>query len=167
MTEVLDNILVNLRILSKIKANEKLSVTNNTICVYDNTSKFNQITRTIKNFLFKNDNRDTTISFVNTLIDSSFEYSNRIMNSRIWTEKSEGKYQDDEAAKDRAHITSIFEELNNSQKGLESLRMTYADDPHLMAQLEIIQNKCKTKLSLIDSFLNSQNSQHSQTHRKL
>ncbi len=108
-TDIIDSILINLKVLSMIKINEKVSIVKGHLQI--DYKPFQCIKRWINK-----DSRDCLITFLNDLIK---------------------KIQSEECKKSEK-FSLILNEIGNSLKGINNLKMTYFDDPITIARLDNI-----------------------------
>ena len=111
--ETIDIILTNLKVISQLKLNEKLSIRKGHLCI-DYSSNF----QFIKRWFFR-DSRDIVLIYIRELIRNI---------QLIFSKISENAWM----------LTRILTELDESMKGLLNLKKTYSSDPYMTATLETV-----------------------------
>lgn len=115
----LDDVYINLALLSKIEVGNKLKLHNSHITI--DTSYLNFITR-----WFTNSNRDETLKYITQIINKSFEYlqSPDIIDS------------------DKLRILNY---LTISINGLNNMKQTYMNDKLIQAKIDVIIENIQEK----------------------
>ncbi len=80
MHEITDNLLVNLKIISKIVAYNRLRLCNNSSSTIDNPNMMSWLTR-----WYNGDSRAKTVQFVKSVIGDAITITNDLMNSSYIT----------------------------------------------------------------------------------
>ena len=112
-----DDIILNLKILSKIKEKEKLIISNK---LFNIDKRFIQcITR-----YFTDDNRNDTIRHINLILLHGFKYL-------------------DDSNSDEEKIKSLKIEFKKAISGISCLKFTYKDDEVIGSQLDLLIDKIK------------------------
>ena len=120
-----DDVILNLKILSKIKEKEKLIISNK---LFNIDKRYAQgICR-----FFTDDNRQDMLKHLNLILLHSF---------KILDDKSIAPEQ----------ISSLIEDLKKSISGLSCLKFTYKDDEVLCSQLDLLIDKIKEKVKISDN----------------
>ena len=119
-----DDVILNLKILSKIKEKEKLIISNK---LFNIDKRYAQ---GICRFL-TDDNRQDMLKHLNLILLHSF---------KILEDKSISTEQ----------ISSLIEDLKKSISGLSCLKFTYKDDEVLCSQLDLLIDKIKEKVKILD-----------------
>tara|TARA_B100000902_G_C27021375_1_gene769774 strand:- start:36 stop:488 length:453 start_codon:yes stop_codon:yes gene_type:complete len=120
-----DDVVLNLKILSKIKEKEKLIISNK---LFNIDKRYCQgVCRFVTD-----DNRQDMLKHLNLILLHSF---------KILDDKSISTEQ----------ISSLIEDLKKAISGLSCLKFTYKDDEVLCSQLDLLIDKIKEKIKLIDS----------------
>jgi hypothetical protein len=115
--ETYDNIITNLKIISKIKVDEKLCIRKGHLQI-DNSSNFQFLKR-----WYYRDSRDFILLFIKDLIRSIstvFEKSKGLAN---WVNQH------------------ILNEMENAKTGLVNLKTTYSTDSIMIVKFEHVANK--------------------------
>lgn len=145
MNEISDNILVNLKIISKIAPNNKLKLLNNTTTIEKEG---------IASWLlrwYNGDSREKTVNFIKTVIGDSINMTTDIMNSTYINNKTRRTaYEETEFTKLLSTLSLIKVEMGNSKTGIINLQKTYELDIQIISQLEVIMNKIDGHLGIIE-----------------
>ena len=132
-----DSLILNLKIISKLKPGYKLSVKDNNE-IYIDTSYLQYIYR-----LFSDNSRDATISFLETLdkqITSKIEEIVQTNNDMFLNSKEN-------------ILLNLSHNLNLSLIGLNNLINTYSTDEYTIAKIELIINNFELKIRKISNIL--------------
>ncbi len=146
MNDIVDGLLVNLKILGKIKDAEKIDISADKIKLQGNTF-YTSLIRFIKG-----DSRGKTIQFINEVITNSIDVLMQFVNSTQMSPYNANSYQYN---KNYTSLVNLSIELKNCITGLESLKKTYDDDVHTVSQIEVIVNKIKIHTDIADNFIKS------------
>lgn len=152
---MIDQILINLRVLSKIKPQDKIDVWDSKL--YVTTPTF---LRSLKRMICRQ-NRQSSIDFIKKLIGDSIEFSNALMNAKKQDQKNSGKsglnflsdYNDNIAWTNECNLKDLFEELTKTRSGLENLKVTYDDDATAISQIEVLVNNIDNQVKAIQKFM--------------
>jgi hypothetical protein len=158
----INNILLNLKIISQIKENEKIITLNNNIEI-DNRY-FQSIYR-----WFSGDNRTISLTKIETVIDNAYNIIDCILinedslishkinenNKFINTNNKNNKNtSDDLLSKSNSQLLTDFSfNLSNTIKGLDNLKITYKYDISINSKLEIIIDNMKDRINKIQNIL--------------
>ena len=115
----IDNIITNLKIISLIKVDEKLSIRKGHLQI-DNSSNFQFFKR-----WFYRDSRDIILLFIKDLIRNIYNLFNKIT-----------CYNDNKVV-----LKRVLEEMENAKSGLINLKLTYANDPVMVVKFENVARK--------------------------
>jgi hypothetical protein len=140
----LDTLILNLKIISKLKPGYKLSLKENDskICdIFIDTSYLNYIYR-----FFSNNSRDQTTNFLESLdkeitkkieeiVNEDYNDSNMFLNSKVNI------------------LLNLSHNLNLSLVGLNNLINTYIDDEYIISKIEMIINNFELKIRKISNIL--------------
>lgn len=159
MNDIVDQLLVKLKIISKIRSNEKVEINNDKISLQD-INFYNSLIRYIRG-----DSRDKTISYISDIINNSIDVLLTFINSNHLQNAIQNKNKhinDDNISNNSKYefmkcytsLLNLATELKNSLEGLENLRTTYQDDVHTASKIEVIMNKITTHTRLADETLN-------------
>ena len=120
-----DDVVLNLKILSKIKEKEKLIISNKLF----NIDK--RYVQSVCRFV-TDDNRQDMLKHLNLILLHSFKI---LEDNKIKTE----------------NVNSLIEDLKKSISGLSCLKFTYKDDEVLCSQLDLLIDKIKEKITSSDN----------------
>jgi hypothetical protein len=117
----LDDIFINLNLVSKIEVGDKLYVSDKYINI--DTSYVQSIAR-----WYYGVDRRSTINFVRLIIAKSFEFCDSLLNS------------------DSKMLFRLSNDLKNSISGLEKLKQTYFADKLVQAEIDVIIESIRAKI---------------------
>jgi hypothetical protein len=136
-----DNIL-NLKIISKIKPNDKL-LANNNLLEIDSPYILQSVNR-----WYNNESRSITIEKLNSILEGTFKIT------KILLENEKNNKEDDKSLEE--NNSQIFQtlilEMRNSLVGLENLKKTYSEDILISSQLDLLINKLNTRIDKMSKF---------------
>jgi len=151
-----DKLLINLKIISKIQKNGRISRSYDGIISLES----DVIYQSIKRFVC-NDSRKQAIFEINSVITESIDMLNHIINSK---HMNKNYSQTSEYIKNCENINLIITEMEFAKSGIENLKFTYQNDHNIASQLDILILKINTtlkdigqKLFYFQSFLTNQN----------
>jgi len=124
-----DKLLINLRILSKIQKNGRITKSIEGVIHLENEA----IYKSVKRFLY-NDSRKQSLYEINSIIDESNYFLNQMVNNKYTNpiNKNTSEY-----IKNMEIINIILDELKNSKIGIENLKFTYKNDHNIISQIDI------------------------------
>ncbi len=151
--KVLDNLLLSLKIISKIPENGRVKRSKSGALSLEKKSGFSSFTR-----FWNRDSRKKCIEDINNLIDFAIERSNDIVNTKYYEEYGNTGIKNPLVKNklEREHqrqyeiLDLIQEDLQKSIKGLVNLKTTYQSDATIVSQIDIIITKIRNHLSDID-----------------
>ena len=145
----IDKIFINLKIISLIKKNEKLSIKEDQekSLTVDGNTNFLYI-QSIKRWI-NNDNRKKTLSYINNIIQNTFDSMDQIYENFNKEEKSNVFEEDDESL-----LLRLSRELIKASDGLRNLRLTYQNDSVINSQIQLLLDKIQIKVDKINKILN-------------
>lgn len=152
-----DKLSIQLIILSKITANDKLSTYNNKLSI-DKYTLFQNVKRK-----FFGDSRINTIRFLNSLIDTCISFTNQIINStffnihKIKDDETLSLYEKEQYNINYLQLKQYDIELRNSITGINNLCETYKEDIDTFAELQVIIRKIENQVVVIEDNLNKIN----------
>ncbi len=148
MNEITDTILVNLKIISKINANDKLKVSNYSTSI-EKEGLMSWLSR-----WYNGDSREKTITFIKTVVTDAINITNDIMNSTYINNKAKRTvYEENEFTKSLNTLFLVKNEMENCKTGIVNLKKTYEMDIQIISQLEVIINKIDIHLAIISKKL--------------
>jgi len=131
----LEDIFINLTLLSKIDVGDKLIQNGDMKHMNIDTSYFQFITR-----WFKGSSRNNSLKFISHVLNQAFEY-----NDSMLEEKSE---------KSAVTVFRLTADLKNSLNGLNNLKQTYSTDKLIQSELDVMIDNIRNKLDLNSKNLN-------------
>tara|TARA_B100000700_G_scaffold319456_1_gene414617 strand:+ start:158 stop:634 length:477 start_codon:yes stop_codon:yes gene_type:complete len=143
-SQIIDSIILNLKIISEIKKKDKLSIINNIVSI-DKPGPLQGIKR-----WYSNSNRLSSIEKIESIISKSIKITkdkiNKIKN------KTEGnrQYFEEDTSK---FFHRLSYNLTNSIKGLNNLKLTYLNDISIKTRLDLIISKIQKHTEEIESIL--------------
>jgi hypothetical protein len=151
MHDITDNLLVNLKIISKIVPHSRLKLISSSSTI-DTHNMFSWLTR-----WYNGDSRVKTVQFVKSVIIDSITITNDLMNStyvsNMLSPEMKGKaktgYEETEFIKTINVLHLIQEEMTNCKVGLKNLQLTYEADVQIISQLEVQMSKIDAHLGII------------------
>ena len=137
----IDTILLNLKIISQIKENDKL-ITSNSMLEID-TTYFQFAKR-----WFNNDSRISTIEYIKSIVDATLEITDTTLSEENKL-KSKNIFEED-----NSHLLQRFLlEMTNACKGLDNLKITYSNDISIVSAIEISKEKLLMRMEGIQKIL--------------
>ena len=129
--KILEDTLLNLKIISNIKENDKLNSLGKIV-------KINQpyMLQGLERW-YNKESRNSTVEKLDSIVNNSFELTEII----LAREKDEN--EDDKSLKENNNqiFQNLLYEMTNSLLGLENLKKTYKDDITISSKLDIIIKK--------------------------
>ena len=133
---LLDNCLLNLKIISKLEENDKL-ITNKDILKIDKSVLFQGIKR-----WYSKEGRETTMGKLNEIYNESFKITDNILANEKTEQKEDSNLEDSNSQIFQKFIV----EFTNSLNGIDNLKKTYKDDVPMKSQLDMIGSKLTNRL---------------------
>jgi hypothetical protein len=131
-----DKLLINLKILSKIQKNGRITRSYSGIISLETDSFYKSLKRFISN-----DSRRQAVFEINSVITETIDVLTNITNSKYMN-----KANTDEYIKSCENLTLLLTELEAAKTGIENLKFTYQDDQNTASQLDIIILKVNTAI---------------------
>lgn len=160
-----DKLLINLKIISKIQKNGRISRSYDGIISLESDVFY----QSIKRFML-NDSRKQAIFEINSVITESIDMLNHIINSK---HMNKNYSQTSEYIKNCENINLIITEMEFAKLGIENLKFTYQNDPNTASQLDILILKINTtlrdigqKLFYFQSFLPNANTNNQEFYQE-
>jgi hypothetical protein len=119
------DIIINLKFIGTIQKGEKIDVKNSKV---EENNLFTPLRR-----MLTGESRDTSLQFINTTIDRSFE----IINSYVHSDK----------LSERKFVTNVVLDLYKTISGLKNIQTTYNEDKKFYCKIEIILEDVNSKLN--------------------
>jgi hypothetical protein len=133
-----DKLLINLKIISKIQKNGRISRSYDGIISLESDVFYQSIKRFISN-----DSRKQAVFEINSVITEGIEILNHILNSKYMNKHYA---QTEEFNKNCENLNLIMTEMELAKMGIENLKFTYQVDPNIVSQLDILILKINTML---------------------
>lgn len=147
-----DKLFINLKILSKIQKNGRISRSSDGIIALENETFY----QSVKRFM-TSDSRRQSVFEINSIINETIECMNNIVNSKFMNKMYSNT---DEYYKNCENLALLLRELIAAKVGIENLKFTYSADANVNSQLDILIIKINSsikdlnyKLSYFQSFL--------------
>lgn len=147
-----DKLLINLKIISKIQKNGRITRSYDGIISLENEIFYQSIKR-----FFSNDSRRQATFEISSVVNEAIDMLRHILNSKYMNKNF---CQTDEYIKNCENISLILTELESAKAGIENLKFTYQNDQNTSSQIDIIILKINTnirdfsqKLHYFQSFL--------------
>ena len=129
----LEDVFINLRLISKINQGEKLLQFDKHINIYN--SYFQVITR-----WFRGASRNESIGFIQKVLVKSFEFSDKLV--------------EDKSTESAQKLLRLNTDLKNSLEGLANLKVTYIHDKLIQSEIDVMVDNVRSKLDLNSKYLN-------------
>ena len=129
---IIEEIMLNLKMVSRIKPNDKL-FKEMSLFKIDNPTITQGIIRWMNDY-----SRSKTMDDLDQLVDNTSSIINSIFKKHTRT------------TDDNRHCQNILLDITKAITGIQNLKITYNDDTFIQSRLDIIQDKfevCKNKLS--------------------
>jgi len=138
-----DKLLINLKILSKIQKNGKITRSFDGIISLDSDTFYQPIRRFIGN-----DSRKQAVFEINSIVSEAMETFKHILNCKFMNRHN---INTDEYHKCFDNLEILYEEFNLAKCGVENLKFTYQNDQNIVSQLDIILLKMSTTIKDVSS----------------
>jgi hypothetical protein len=125
-----DKLLINLRILSKIQKNGRITKSNEGIINLENDTLY----KGIKRFIY-NDSRKQSVFEINSIIDETSVTFQHLINSKYLNKSFQNTA---EYVKRIEVINLLLKELHEAKNGVENLGFTYRNDQNIISQIDIV-----------------------------
>jgi len=145
---IFEKICLNLKVISKLNANEKIRVTHNGGILIDPSRSFQGFFRYIMG-----DSRTKTVNKIWEISNYSVEFSQSLLDSVHL--KKINKENTSEFQRVIHNLEIISKEMSSSLKGLNNLTTTYREDGYIRSELEIISDKLTNQINIINNMLNT------------
>lgn len=130
----MNDILVNLNIISQIKPHDKIYVNSDNYISIEEKTGYQSIIR-----FFYNNSRIKNIYTLNNFYSSVYKYIENLLNSKYLTVNNEKKnIENDNFINTFNSLTELNVRFKDSLKGIQNLQETYEDDVVTKAKLDII-----------------------------
>jgi len=136
-----DKLYINLKILSKIQKNGRITRSYDGIIALESESNFPGF-KSIKRFV-SSDSRKQSIFEINSIITECIDYLNILIQNKYMNKIH---CNTDEYYKNCEDLSLVLNELELSKAGIENLKFTYSTDLNIGSQLDIILLKINSTL---------------------
>lgn len=133
----MDNILLNLKILSKIQQNGRISRSYDGIISIEEESAILCLTRMVNR-----NSRIQSMKDINNIISTALEKITDLLNSKYL---QMGESQSEKYIVIQK-LTILLKELTGSCKGITNLKTTYHDDPQIISEIDLLLTKIQDNL---------------------
>ena len=140
-------ILLNLKIISQIKENEKLNINIDQLSIDNSKCQF--FTRA-----YYGNSRENTTIMLESIINNALLSTDKILLDAVSNGNTKDDKRDEILREDPSQLLHRYLlEMSNSIKGLENLKVTYKDDVSVKSKLDLIIEKIKTRIEKINKVL--------------
>ena len=131
----IDENILNLKIISKIKENDKL-LANKSLLEIDSPHLFQSVNR-----WYNKENRNITIEKLNNILEGTFKIT------KILLEKEKDNKEEKSLEDNNSQIfQNLILEMKNSLVGIENLKKTYSEDILASSQLDLLISKLSSRI---------------------
>ena len=131
----IDENILNLKIISKIKENDKL-LANKSLLEIDSPHLFQSVNR-----WYNKENRNITIEKLNNILEGTFKIT------KILLEKEKDNKEEKSLEDNNSQIfQTLILEMKNSLVGIENLKKTYSEDILVSSQLDLLISKLSSRI---------------------
>lgn len=141
-----DKLLINLKILSKLQKNGKITSSHNGIISLEKDNFLQPFRR-----FLTNNSRRQSIFEINSIINEAIDTFGIILNSK---QMNKNFHKSDEFLKGLGELELLLDGFKNCKVGVDNLRFTYKNDHNISSQLDIIILKMDTYIKDITNKLN-------------
>ena len=136
MSVLLDNILVDLRIIAKVPENGKICTTTSDPVAVESNDAYQAFRRWTRG-----DSRDQMYKVLKNLVDKIIDISDTLLNSSFMNlskDKDITHHQYNEHQRHYNQLNSLATEIDHSLKGFGNVLRTYEDDATIASKLEVL-----------------------------
>lgn len=158
-----DKLLINLKILSKIQKNGRITKSYNGIISLEGSSFYQSFKRFVTN-----NSRKQAIYEINSIISEAIDTFNTLLNCKYLNRNYSNT---DEYIRICEDIELLLSEFVNAKNGIDNLYFTYQNDYNISSQIDIILLKINittkditNKLNYFKSFLQYLNDQNNEDY---
>ena len=152
MSEILDNIIIDLKVIQKVPPKGRLCTASHGHLKLEADGNYAKVKRTING-----DSRNRLINRLKSLASGITEISDNIISSLYFTRHYEqdrmNMFQINENSKKCHQLRKLSRELGECDDGLVNLKNTYGTDVRINAELEQIADKFKEQIKKIEKAL--------------
>jgi hypothetical protein len=133
-----DKLLINLKIISKIQKNGRITRSYDGIVSLENEVFYQPLRR-----FLSSDSRKQAVFEINSIITECIEQLSHILNSKFMNKNFS---QSDEYLKNCENVSLLLNEMELAKCGIENLKFTYQNDQNITSQLDIVILKLNTTI---------------------
>ena len=137
----IDENILNLKIISKIKENDKLLAHKNLLEI-DSPHIFQSVNR-----WYNNENRNITIDKLNNILEGTFNITKSILEREKIIKKKKSLEENNSQL-----FQTLILEMRNCLTGLDNLKKTYSEDILISSQLDLLINKLNNRVDKMNKF---------------
>ncbi len=142
----MNNILVNLKIISKIRPYDKIYMNNDNFI----SIEYDYFLQGIMRFVFKN-SRGKNINNLNNFYCVVYAYIDELLNSKyLSSDINQCDHQDENYTNTYNNLKEINQYIKESINGLENLKQTYINDIVTISKIDIIISKIESYVERIE-----------------
>ena len=150
-TPTIDQLLLDLKILSQIKKNDKICTNNDQLSI-DNPRIFQGFSR-----WFYNNSRDSTMEYIETTLHSTLYFTNLILTNESISPDSSSHLPNQKFHDNNSELLKKFYlEMLHSVEGLKNLKATYEQDITIASRIQLVIDKLEERINKIDDILKIQ-----------
>ena len=156
---MLDKVLINLKVLSKVCEKGKISTIGGSNIALESDKSYTPLLRYLNG-----DSRKKTVDTIQDVVSNATEISNSMLQHSCMSlydrKEQPTSFEINEYNKQFQQLKNLSSEMQNSLKGLSNLRVTYSSDANIVAQLEVITENVKRQVIEIESNLESKSNRN-------
>jgi hypothetical protein len=137
-----DKLFINLRILSKIPKNGRITKSTDGIVSIEHDTLLPQA---VKRFV-SNDSRKQSVFEINSIVSECIDTLYSLTNSKYMVVERTTIRQGDSFYKTCEELQLVLRELESAKGGIENLKFTYSNDINIVSQLDVIILKVTSAL---------------------
>lgn len=143
---MLESILVDLKIISKISENQKICTTNPS----NISIEVSDLLQGARRYIWS-DSREKTVSSIENIIDRAIDYSKSCMNSThlnlFSININPSEFDKELHFREYTKLKNLTNEIQNTIKGINNLKLTtYKNDAIISSQLDVLIHKIDTHI---------------------
>ena len=149
-----DDILLNLKIISCIRTSDRLSKNKENILEIET----DDLLQGIRRWWFGR-SRNETISSIKKIIQSAFEITDKTLDNENSSLKQQSTFYDNKSKNNyfNEENSSLLQrfviELNSACRGLDNLKLTYKDDTRIVSEISILKEQMELRIKKINNIL--------------
>lgn len=150
-TPTIDQLLLDLKILSQIKKNDKICTNDDKLSI-DNPRIFQGFSR-----WFYNNSRDSTMEYIETTLHSTLYFTNLILTNESISPDASSNMPNQKFHDNNSELLKKFYiEMLHSVDGLKNLKSTYEQDITIASRIQLVIDKLEERIHKIDEILKIQ-----------